>query len=68
MSTTTLQSDYLSDRYAEPSREIAPIETEHRRIATAIPAPETREVLEASRELFAQVNLYQPPIVWERAE
>ena len=68
MSNTTLQSGYLTDRYAEPSREVTPIKTEHRRIATAIPAPETRAVLEASRELFAQVNLYQPPIVWERAE
>ena len=68
MSTTTLQSGYLTDRYAEPSREGTSIETKHRRIATAIPAPETRPVLKASRELFAKVNLYQPPIVWERAE
>ena len=25
-------------------------------------------VLEASRELCPKVNLYQPPIVWDRAE
>ncbi len=68
MSNTTLQPSYLNDRFAEPSREVTPLETKHRRIATAIPASETRPVLEASRELFAQVNLYQPPIVWERAE
>jgi len=68
MSNTTLPSGYLTDRYSEPSLEVTPIETKHRRIATAIPAPKTRATLEASRELFAQVNLYQPPIVWERAE
>jgi len=68
METAETTTDYLTDRCAEPSLEAVPVETAHRRIAGAIPAAETRATLEASRELFPQVNLYQPPIVWDRAE
>ena len=68
MDTTEITRSYLTDRYTEPSLEGVPVETAHRRINGAIPAPETRAVLEASRELFPKVNLYQPPIVWDRAE
>ena len=68
MDTTEIIRSYLTDRYTEPSLEGVPVETAHRRINGAIPAPETREVLKASRELFPKVNLYQPPIVWDRAE
>jgi len=68
MDTAMPKTSYLTDRYAEPSREGALVETTHRQIVTTIPAPATRVVLEANAELFPKVNLYQPPIVWERAE
>ncbi|MBN80109.1 MAG: hypothetical protein CMJ70_08220 [Planctomycetaceae bacterium] len=59
---------YHHDRFAEPTQPAPRIETKHRRIQTPIPAPQTRDVLEANRRLFPRVNCYQPPIIWERAE
>ncbi len=44
------------------------VETAHRRIATPLPAPETAERLAQAARLFPQVNCYQPPILWDRAE
>ncbi|MAV36393.1 MAG: hypothetical protein CMJ59_13155 [Planctomycetaceae bacterium] len=61
-------SDYHNDRFAEPPQPGPTIETEHRRIRTPIPAPQTRTVLEKHRQLFPRVNCYQPPVIWERAE
>ena len=45
MDTTEIIRSYLTDRYTEPSLEGVPVETTHRHINGAIPAPETREVL-----------------------
>lgn len=44
------------------------IETRYRRIVTPIPAAETLGPIAASADLFPQVNCYQPPILWDRAE
>lgn len=44
------------------------IETRHRRIVTPLPAPGSLELLSEAVNLFPQVNCYQPPIVWDRAE
>ena len=44
------------------------IETRHRRIQTDLPAPATCELVRESSDLFAEVNCYQPPILWDRAE
>ena len=61
-------SVYHHDRFAEPTQPGPHIETEHRRIHTPIPAPQTRDVLDKHRRLFPRVNCYQPPIIWDRAE
>ncbi|MFP6766822.1 MAG: aspartate aminotransferase family protein [Planctomycetaceae bacterium] len=61
-------ASYYTDKFATLPTEVTPVETAHRRITTPIPAPETLDVLAASRELFPRVNQYQPPIVWDRAE
>lgn len=61
-------ADYYTDKFAQAPLPVAPIHTAHRRLATPIPAPETLEVLEASRDLLPRVNQYQPPVIWERAE
>ena len=45
-----------------------PVETAHRRIQTPLPAPATVDRLRAAASVFPQVNCYQPPIVWDRAE
>lgn len=63
----------MSDSVLPNAFEISPedvpsIETSHRRIATRLPAPESRDILDASTKYFPRVNCYQPPIVWERAE
>lgn len=44
------------------------IETEYRRIVTPIPAPDSVDVLRRAAELFPEVNCYQPPVVWDRAD
>jgi len=44
------------------------IETRYRRIVTPIPAPESVPLLRRAAGVFPQVNCYQPPVVWDRAE
>ena len=49
-------------------RDVARVETKYRRIATAIPHPDSLPTLERLRK-FEPVSMRgQPPIVWERAE
>ncbi|MSU49961.1 MAG: aspartate aminotransferase family protein [Opitutus sp.] len=49
-------------------RDVAPVETKYRRIATKIPHPDSVPTLEKLRH-FEPVSMRgQPPIVWERAE
>jgi 4-aminobutyrate aminotransferase/diaminobutyrate-pyruvate transaminase/4-aminobutyrate aminotransferase/(S)-3-amino-2-methylpropionate transaminase len=45
----------------------APLETPWRRIQTALPVPESMELLKRTDQLTPAVNCYQPPIVWDRA-
>src|SRR3982751_5549291 len=47
---------------------VAPVETKYRRIATAIPHPDSVATLEKLRELEPQSMRGQPPIVWDRAD
>jgi len=44
------------------------IETAHRRIVTPLPTPESVDRLADAARLFPQVNCYQPPVLWQRAE
>ncbi|MEY4941092.1 MAG: hypothetical protein RIQ93_2827, partial [Verrucomicrobiota bacterium] len=49
-------------------RDVARVETKYRRIATAIPHPDSLVTLEKLRK-FEPISMRgQPPIVWERAE
>jgi 4-aminobutyrate aminotransferase-like enzyme len=49
-------------------REVARVETNYRRIVTAIPHPDSVATLEKLREFEPQSMRGQPPIVWDRAE
>jgi 4-aminobutyrate aminotransferase/diaminobutyrate-pyruvate transaminase/4-aminobutyrate aminotransferase/(S)-3-amino-2-methylpropionate transaminase len=49
-------------------RAVPQVETKLRRIATAIPAPESLPVLEQLRQYEPIAMQGQPPIVWDRAE
>ena len=51
-----------------PPENTPPVQSQFRRIQTAIPAPETSAHLAATTELFPLVNCYQPPILWDRAD
>jgi len=44
------------------------VETAFRKIVTAQPAPGTTAILAEASRYFPQVNCYQPPILWDRAE
>ena len=44
------------------------VETKHRRIATRLPAPETRPLLEDSNRCEPRSMGGQPPILWDRAD
>jgi 4-aminobutyrate aminotransferase/(S)-3-amino-2-methylpropionate transaminase len=44
------------------------IETRFRRIHTKLPVPESLETLRRATTVFPEVNCYQPPIIWDRAE
>jgi 4-aminobutyrate aminotransferase/diaminobutyrate-pyruvate transaminase/4-aminobutyrate aminotransferase/(S)-3-amino-2-methylpropionate transaminase len=43
------------------------VETQHRRIVTPLPSPQTRQRLLDAARVFPQVNCYQPPVIWDRA-
>ena len=58
----------LTNAFVHEPEELTRIETSHRRIVTRLPAPQSIEELQAAAKLFPQVNCYQPPIVWDRAE
>ena len=59
---------FLTNAFVFQPDETTRIETSHRRIVTPLPAPECIGELQAAANLFPQVNCYQPPIVWDRAE
>ncbi|MCH5377079.1 MAG: aminotransferase class III-fold pyridoxal phosphate-dependent enzyme, partial [Planctomycetes bacterium] len=44
------------------------IESKYRRIVTPIPVPESLPSLRRAAHVFPQVNCYQPPVVWDRAD
>ena len=54
--------------FATSPRDCPRVDTPHRRINTPIPAPGSLAVLEDSVRYLPQVNCYQPPVVWDRAE
>ncbi len=48
--------------------EVAPVDTRHRRITTALPAPQSVVTLETLRNVEPISMRGQPPVVWDRAE
>ena len=48
--------------------EVPEVETKHRRITTALPAPESIATLETLRNIEPISMRGQPPVVWDRAE
>ena len=65
---TERESSGLPNAFTFSPQACTPVETPFRRITTALPAPETAPVLADAVRYFPQVNCYQPPIVWDRAE
>lgn len=49
-------------------REVARVETRYRRIASALPHPDSVPTLEKLRKFEPQSMCGQPPLVWDRAE
>ncbi|MDG2213337.1 MAG: aspartate aminotransferase family protein [Verrucomicrobiota bacterium] len=48
--------------------EVTPVDTRHRRITTALPAPQSVVTLETLRNVEPISMRGQPPVVWDRAE
>ena len=44
------------------------IQTEFRNIVTELPVPEDAERLQSAAAVFPEVNCYQAPVIWDRAE
>ncbi len=49
-------------------KQVAPVETEWRRIVTALPVPESVPILKELRQFEPRSMAGQPPVVWDRAE
>ncbi len=49
-------------------REVPPVDTQYRRIATRIPVPESIPILEALRRFEPRSMGGQPPVLWDRAD
>ena len=54
--------------YPTQPKDVPPVETRWRRIATQIPAPESVPILEELRRYEPRSMSGQPPVVWDRAE
>jgi 4-aminobutyrate aminotransferase/(S)-3-amino-2-methylpropionate transaminase len=58
----------MGKEFSITPRDVPPVETKYRRIATQIPHPDSLPTLEKLRK-FEPISMRgQPPIVWERAE
>ncbi len=55
-------------KYDLTPREVAPVESKHRRIRTKLPVPESLPILEKLDAAEPRSMQGQPPIVWDRAE
>ncbi len=59
------QDDY---KFSLDPIDVPPLETAHRRIASAIPAPGTRELMEKLSERESENALRQLPLIWDMAK
>ena len=58
----------LSNSFVIEPEATPQIETRFRRIHTPLPVPESLETLRRAVAVFPEVNCYQPPVIWDRAE
>lgn len=58
----------LSNSFAIEPEDAPQIETRYRRIQTQLPVPESLEILRRANAVVPEVNCYQPPVIWDRAE
>lgn len=58
----------MGDAYPIEPKPAAPVQTKHRRICTAIPAPQSVPILQQLRAVEPVCMEGQPPILWDRAE
>jgi len=55
-------------KYNLTPTDVPKVSTEYRRIQTALPAPESLDILKALHDYEPQSMQGQPPVVWDRAE
>lgn len=58
----------MGKEFSITPRDVSPVETKYRRIATQLPHPDSLPTLEKLRKFEPQSMRGQPPLVWERAE
>jgi 4-aminobutyrate aminotransferase-like enzyme len=58
----------MGKEFSITPREVPPIETKYRRIATPLPHPDSISTLEKLRKFEPQSMRGQPPLVWDRAD
>ena len=58
----------MSRKFSLNPRDVTPVETEHRRIATSIPVPDSIPMLEELEAIEPRSMAGQPPVIWHRAE
>ena len=63
-----IDRDGLANSFRWDPMDAPEIETTHRRLRTSLPAPAAIEKLRKAADLFPEVNCYQAPVVWDRAE
>ena len=63
-----INRDGLANSFRWDPADTPEIDTPHRRLQTSLPAPDAIEKLRKAADLFPEVNCYQAPVVWERAE
>lgn len=55
-------------KYNLTPRDVEPVHTQHRRIQTKLPVPESLPVFETLAQSEPRSMMGQPPVVWDRAE
>ena len=58
----------MGKEFSITPRDVPPVQTKYRRIATPLPHPDSLPILERLRQYEPQSMRGQPPLVWDRAE
>ncbi len=68
MTDLAVEKGKMYGRYSLEPREVPRVETEHRRIVTAQPAPDAVPILERLLAVEPPTMACLPPVLWDRAE